>query len=275
MFFYKGYINFGNSCFFNSAIQALLSLKFFREKIGHTDLFMKDSLRDFAMSLPWYKPGQQNCAHDTLLNLISTFKLEKFFITEYEKIKICSCGIKNLDKDIVITHLTPSIEHISGTDEIVNNCTDCGAPTYRLMTQLKISHNAIIINLNKFQQRLPESICLKTIGINNKPNSIPQIDSSQWPTGYNHNTNLRDEALTRSDESSEQRGALNRERPFYVKYDLKCVIYHYGTPNGGHYFVKVVGDDKKIVQIDDSHVSISNNIETHNAHVAVYELSSI
>lgn len=231
----KGYLNFGNSCFFNSAIQALLSLDFFRTKLEDNIVFKADSLRDFALGLPWFKFGEQMCAHETLIKLIETFKLEKFFTTIYERVKICTCGTRLLNQDIVISHLASSVENISKNEAIIDNC-ECGNTRYRLITYLRVCHNAIIFNLNKFQQNLPTEITLKTINNN------------------------------------------------YIKYELKAVIYHIGSPNNGHYFVRVLVKEKnstdeqvtqKIVQIDDNSVIPVDSFSTINAHIALYECPKV
>jgi len=216
----RGFVNFGNSCYFNSVVQALMNMDFFQKRVDIEKIASTSSLIRFAMSFPWFVLGPQQCAHETMLKMIDSLGLDEFFTTEYEMFKVCKCGIKDLGRDVVISHAGDPCDVVR-KEEVLDGC-ECGHPKYRLISRLRVVHNVLMFGLNKKVASVPMTLGLRT-----------------------------------------SNGSESR-------YTLKSVIYHMGSPNGGHYYVNVVRPDG-IYRIDDANVEKISKLEAGNISVALYE----
>lgn len=231
--------NIGNSCYLNSLMQCLLSLRSFTEicKVSVHPLLnrileARNNLLEVARQMPWYRPGSQECVHESLTLLLETCGIGNFKHRRSIVRKCDKCDIKQIVKEdesnilMIDGDLNPDSLSIAIDDGGPCNCGGRIRVHYILT---KVSE-VLVVAFNKF---IKKSLTI-------------------YPA--NINIALKDGIL--------------------AKYTLKAQLEHMGNMSGGHYVARVKRD--KWYYANDSHIEDIMNI-TINADVFMlfYELNGL
>ena len=264
-----GLTNNGNTCYFNSAIQALLSIPDFRSfcirnRNKHNLLREFESLfstqgianptplrREFAQASSFFRQYGQQDSHECLIEMIDVLqnilgKSFKLFDGQLATHLTCmNCKKERTTKESFIDLSVPltgpsvldSLRSAYGSHEILEDpieCEKCSASTKTFKT----------VTIAK----LPKVLVISLI-------SLTKTHRSQI-----------DEILTISNGDN---------TVSYASYVLVCVVYHIGNFNGGHYYCNVRRDGRWF-HIDDTtiHEIPSYSQNTTSAYVLVYEKAS-
>lgn len=241
----QGFTNFANNCYFNSVIQALLSLDIFQKCLttSYNPILsqLRECIKQRSVSLlkvlakiPWYTIGSQECAHETLTRLIDYCMLSEYFRIKYKRRKECSqCGVTDLPEDDIISiimHDSNELreDNVSVIKNKVDQC-ECGKP-FTLYYIIKTLRNVIIVSFNKFQNKRDISYPLELVFQNKSGQDLI--------------------------------------------YDLKAQIEHIGNQKGGHYIAKVKRGSSWYLINDASVYPLAGIDQNPNAFIVIYEIRS-